>query len=288
MIRSMTAFSREQADAAWGGATWELRSVNNRYLDVFVRMPEELRALEPAVRAAVAKRFSRGKMECNLRYQPAAAGHDGLTLNLELAQQLAKLSRKVDALLYDADAVNSFDVMRWPGVVETPAPDLGVVGEAILELLETAMAEALASREREGERIEAMLSSRCDEILAIVAQVKTRLPDIVQGFRRRLVERLAEIKHEMEPGRLEQEMVIFSQKVDVAEELDRLQSHIEEVRHTLKQNKPVGRRLDFLMQELNREANTLGSKSADAQTTRASVDLKVLIEQMREQIQNVE
>ncbi len=288
MIRSMTAFAREEADEAWGSATWELRSVNNRYLDVVVRMPEELRALEPAVRAAAAKRFSRGKLECNLRYQPVAAGDGGLTLNEELAGRLIKISRKVDSLLYDASSVSSLDIMRWPGVVETPAPDLGVVGKAVMQLLETAMEEAIASREREGAKIEAMLTSRGDEILTTVAAVKARLPEIVQGFRQRLADRLAEIRQELEPGRVEQEIVIFSQKVDVAEELDRLVAHVEEVRHTLTQRKPAGRRLDFLMQELNREANTLGSKSADAQTTRAGVDLKVLIEQMREQIQNVE
>ena len=288
MIRSMTAFARSERTEDWGTAYWELRSVNNRYLEVNPRLPEEARALESTVRERIRKRLSRGKVDCVLRLTLGAANDVSLTLNLDLAKRVADATREIDALLHDPARVSAVDVLRWPGVVQTQAPDSDALGTAVLELLDDALAELVASREREGSHIHAAIAQRCDEIEKIVEAVRARMPEVLETCRQRLRDRLAEFVEQLNEERLEQEMAILAQKTDVAEELDRLDAHLKEVRRVLEEEQPAGRRLDFLMQELNREANTLGSKSIDTETTRASVDLKVLIEQMREQIQNAE
>ena len=288
MIRSMTAFARRELSADWGSAYWELRSVNNRYLDVTPRLPEDVRSIESAVRERVRARLARGKVDCTLRLSLETTSEAGIELDLELARRVSEATREIDAILHDPARVNAVDVLRWPGVVKTRTPDVDTIGQAVLGLLDEALAELVATREREGGQIGAMLTQRCEDIIAIVAKVRERLPEILDAWRQRLRERLAETMEQVNEERLEQEIVLLAQKTDVAEELDRLEAHVKEVRRVLGRKEPAGRRLDFLMQELNREANTLGSKSVDTETTRASVDLKVLIEQMREQIQNVE
>ncbi len=288
MIRSMTAFARSERTEDWGTAHWELRSVNNRYLDVSPRLPEEMRAIESAVRERVRGRLSRGKVDCTLRLSLDTESDASLELNLNLARRVADATREIDALLHDPARVSAIDVLRWPGVVQTRSPDIDTLGIAVLELLDEALGGLVTTREREGQHITGLLTQRCDEIQAIVGNVRERLPEVLEACRQRLRDRLAEFAEQLNEERLEQEMAMVAQKTDVAEELDRLDAHVKEVQRVVDKEQPAGRRLDFLMQELNREANTLGSKSIDTETTRASVDLKVLIEQMREQIQNVE
>lgn len=288
MIRSMTAFARSERTDIWGTAYWELRSVNNRYLDVTPRLPEEVRAVESSVREQVRAKLNRGKVDCTLRLSLGASTDATLELNLELARRVAEATREIDALLHDPARVSAVDVLRWPGVVQTQSPDIDTLGKAVLELLDEALAQLVATREREGQHIAGLLIERCDEMQTITDAVRKRLPEVLAATRQRLHERLAELVEQLNEERLEQEIAMVAQKTDVAEELDRLDAHVKEVRRVLDNVQPAGRRLDFLMQELNREANTLGSKSIDTETTRASVDLKVLIEQMREQIQNVE
>lgn len=288
MLRSMTAFARREAHTPWGTAAWELRSVNHRYLDVSVRLPEDWRALESEVRSRVGERVRRGKVECALRYQAAVGNAAGIRLNRPLAEQLVRLSREVDQILYNPAPVAALDVLRWPGVLETDLPDADAVTHNLLALLEDTVGDLVATREREGAKVREALQARLTEMEPRILAAAERMPTVVATTRERLRGRLAELQAEVDGQRLEQEIVLFAQRVDVAEELDRLSMHIAEVRRVLSEGGPVGRRLDFLMQELNREANTLGSKSADTETTRVAVDLKVLIEQMREQVQNVE
>jgi uncharacterized protein (TIGR00255 family) len=287
MIRSMTAFARGDRQGEWGTLVWEIRSVNHRYLEVSMRLPEDMRVLDAKIRSTVNRLLNRGKVECNLRYQPAA-GEAALSINFELARQLADTSREIDHLLYNPAAVNSLDVLRWPGVMNPPEVNWDELREQAMQLLEEALQELLATRQREGERLGEMITQRLDGMQEIVADVRSRLPQIMQQQRDKLNARLEELDVQIDEARLEQEVAILLSKMDVDEEMDRLATHLDEVRRTLQQDKPIGRRLDFLMQELNREANTLGSKSVDIATTQASVELKVLIEQMREQVQNIE
>ncbi len=288
MLRSMTAYARAACDADWGQAVWELRGVNNRYLDVNFRLPEELRALESRLRERIGERVSRGKIECSLRLTLAAQEGDGVHLDAALARQLGDAASALAALAPGAGPLRLGDLLRWPGVVRQAPPDSARVEGPVLALLDRALDDLIATRGREGERIAELVASRCAEIERIVAAVRERQPELVERARERLRERLEEVLEKLDRDRVEQEVVIFATKLDVSEEMDRLDAHVAEVRRVIRQKQPVGRRLDFLMQELNREANTLGSKSVDTETTRASVDLKVLIEQIREQIQNVE
>jgi uncharacterized protein (TIGR00255 family) len=284
----MTAFARQEAQGEWGALQLELRAVNHRYLEVNPRLPEELRPLEPKLREGISRQLSRGKVDCTLRYQPPGELAGELALNLELVKKLAHASREIDTLIYNAAPVNSFEVLRWPGVLESSGIDEGTLQSEALALLDKALAELNDNRLREGEQLRTIILQRCDSASAVVTGVRRRLPEVLAGVRQRLRDRLAELRQELDEGRLEQEMVLQAQRLDVDEEMDRLETHLAEVRRVLERDEPVGRRLDFLMQELNREANTLGSKSADSETTKASVELKVLIEQMREQIQNIE
>jgi uncharacterized protein (TIGR00255 family) len=240
----------------------------------------------------VGKRVKRGKIDATLRYQAVSGEADGNEQSLEidkaLVKKLAHATREIDQLLYNAAPVNALDVLRWPGVLKTVEQDNEKVAADILALLESALTELLETRAREGEKLKAVIEARCDAIVEQVERVEARLPEIMQAMRERLENRLVEIRDELDPARLEQEIVLQMNKADVDEEIERLKAHIQEVRRVLEQDEPVGRRLDFLMQELNREANTLGSKSVHADTSNVSVELKVLIEQMREQIQNIE
>jgi uncharacterized protein (TIGR00255 family) len=289
MIRSMTAFARQEGDGEWGALQLELRSVNHRYLEVNPRLPEELRQLEPMLRERIGRRLGRGKIDCTIRYQPpTAATAGGVKVNTELVKQLSHASREVDSLIYNPAPVNSLEVLRWPGVLESAAVDMEQLRGAAMALLDAALQELDENRGREGEKLKTIILQRADSAAEVVTAVRQRLPEVLAAVRQRLNERLAELRQELDENRLEQEMVLQAQKLDVDEEMDRLETHLAEVRRVLERDEPVGRRLDFLMQELNREANTLGSKSADSETTKASVELKVLIEQMREQIQNIE
>lgn len=288
MIRSMTAFARQEVTEPWGQLTVELRSVNHRYLDISMRLPEELRVLETRIREAIAQRLSRGKVDVNIRYQPEQQLTDEITLNGTLLEQLAAATSRVETYFPQTRPVSPLEVMRWPGVMQMPQVEAEVLHNTAMQLVDTALSEMVRGREREGEKLKALLEQRCDRIDTIVSEVKTLVPEIKQNWREKLLAKLQEFKAEIDAGRLEQELAFMAQKIDVEEEIDRLITHVNEVRRVLQHNKPVGRRLDFLMQELNREANTLGSKSSDARTGTASVDLKVLIEQMREQVQNIE
>ena len=273
MVKSMTAFTRVEHSDELGNITLELRSVNHRFLDLSLRMPEELRAHEQAIRELINKRLARGKVDINLRFGRNEAGEAELVVNQELAKKIAAASREVDLLLYNPSPVSSIDVLRWPGVLQADELDREQLGKSLMTLLNSALDDFV---------------QRCDAMSQVVADVSKVMPEILGKWREKLVSRLQEAKLELDENRLEQEIVMLAQKTDVDEELDRLNVHLDEVRRVLKEKKPIGRRLDFLMQELNREANTLGSKSIDTATTQASVELKVLIEQMREQVQNIE
>ena len=288
MLRSMTAFARIESQHDQGTIQWELRSVNHRYLDVSLRLPEDVRTLDPKVRERIGARVKRGKVDCALRLLSNPGAADGLSVDHDLAARVAHAARAVAELLPEAAPVSPVDILRWPGVVQAPSPDPELIERAVLDGLDRALADLVAMREREGARIAVMIRDRLDDLEVEVSRVREALPDIVQGYRERMRARLDEVGGALDEGRVEQELALVAQRMDVAEELDRLEAHVQEIGAALERSEPAGRRLDFLMQELNREANTLGSKSAAVTTSRASVDLKVLIEQMREQIQNVE
>ena len=288
MLHSMTGFAREAADSGFGTLTCELRAVNHRYFDAQFRLPEELRPQEIELRQKISGLIKRGKVECSLHLRRAVGGDAEMTLNADLVRQIGARLGELKSELNDTRDIDPVDVLRWPGVVEEPQIDTESLYAEADALLGQALDALNAMRASEGQRIADMLESRCVEILEIAATVRARIPEVLDAVRARLLERLERLDIEADPARLETELVLIAQKLDVDEEVDRLESHVSEIREALAQDGPVGRRLDFLMQELNREANTLGSKSADKQTTRAAVDLKVLIEQMREQIQNVE
>ncbi|MBK1700260.1 YicC/YloC family endoribonuclease [Thiococcus pfennigii] len=288
MIKSMTAFSREVGTGEAGELVWEVRSVNHRFLEPSIRLPEDLRRLEPAVRERLGVRLQRGKVDCQLRYvaRPGALG--SLRVNHHLLAQLVAAADEVAQAVGTPATPHAYDLLRWPGVLEESQQDLDAVMTEALALLESTLDGLVAAREREGARLGELLRERCDHLDEQVALVRRRLPEVLAQARQRLLDRLAEVRAELDPSRLEQEMALLAQRLDVAEEMDRLAAHVAEVRDVLGRRGPLGRRLDFLMQELNREANTLGSKSADVETTRAAVEMKVLIEQMREQVQNLE
>lgn len=289
MIRSMTAFARKQAQTEWGTLTWEIRSVNHRYLEPAIRLPDCLRSLETSVREALKKQLSRGKVDCNLRFQRNESNNVGIEINQPLAEQLITASQQINTLLENsANPVRAMEILNWPGIVQSAELDTKPLQTAAIKLFETTLPELRESREREGEKLQALIRQRCNAMENWTAQIKTCLPQVLEAIRQTLSNRLAELKSEIDPSRLEQELVLFAQKLDVDEELDRLAAHIIEVQRVLTLDEPVGRRLDFLMQELNREVNTIASKSASAEITRISVELKVLIEQMREQVQNIE
>ena len=288
MLRSMTAFARIESQHDQGAVQWEIRSVNHRYLDVNLRLPEDLRRLDPKVRERIGARLKRGKVDCTLRVLTNPVQIGGLSVDGDLAARVAGAAQLVADLVPNPAPVNPVDILRWPGVVQAPAPDPERIERIVLDALDRALSDLAGMREREGARIDAMIRERLDDLEVEVRRVRELLPAVVQAFGDRMRARLAELGTALDEGRVEQELSLIAQRMDVAEELDRLEAHVEEIRATIEKTGPAGRRLDFLLQELNREANTLGSKSAAVATSRASVDLKVLIEQMREQIQNVE
>ncbi len=286
MIRSMTAYAGGERATPWGTLGCELRSVNHRFLEVGVRLPEELRALEPQLRERVASRISRGKLDLVMRLRaPEAAA--SLAVNDVLVDQLGDLARRLHSRFPDM-RINFTDLLQYPGVLRGEAADTSALQAEALALLDEVVDGFVAAREREGAKLTAAISERVDAVERIAAEVRELIPLIRDGQRAKLAARLADLPHPVDPGRAEQELVMWLQKLDVDEELDRLGSHIGEIRRVLRQREPVGRRLDFLLQEFNREANTLGSKSVDSRTSNAAVELKVLIDQIREQVQNLE
>lgn len=288
MIKSMTAFARESRTGDVGELTWELRTVNHRFLEPHIRLPEELRGLDTQVRGRLAARLQRGKVDCSLRYAPVVGVPNAIRINRPFVEQLLAAGRELGELTGRPQEPTPFDLLRWPGVVQETSTDLDRLGAEALALLEQAIDSLLETREREGARLAQLLRERCERLRESAARVRERLPEVLAGVRQRLADRLVELRAELDPTRLEQEIALVAARLDVDEELDRLGAHIEEVLDVLTRDEPVGRRLDFLMQELNREANTLGSKSADVAVTREAVEMKVLIEQMREQVQNLE
>lgn len=284
----MTAYARKEVKGDWGSAVWEIRSVNQRYLETYFRMPEQFRALEPLLRERFRKRLARGKVECNLRFEANPAAKGELSINETLANQVIKAAEQVMHMTGELSRINPFQVMQWPGVMETPEQDMDEVNKVLLSAFDEALSEFIDARGREGDNMKALIEQRLDAITAEVVKVRARMPEILEWQRERLFSKFEDAKVELDASRVEQELILLAQKSDVAEELDRLDSHVKETTNILKKGGAVGRRLDFMMQEFNRESNTLASKSISTDITASGVELKVLIEQMREQIQNIE
>ncbi len=288
MIRSMTGYARLERTTEYGTLSWELRSVNHRYLDLGFRLPDEFRSMEPAFRTQVSAVLKRGKIECGLRLTALPGTASPLAINMQVLDQLLAHTSEIAEKLPAAAAPNPLEVLRWPGLLGEPEKDPEPAQKAATALLGETLAQLSQNRASEGERIREMLLTRCKTMDEIVRFVRGKMPDVMSNLRQRLRDRIAQLTEEVDNERIEIELAVLAQKFDVDEEMDRLSSHLTEVRSTIDRNDPIGRRLDFLMQELNREANTLSSKSQDTEVTRAAVELKVLIEQMREQIQNIE
>ncbi|HEY2591962.1 MAG TPA: YicC/YloC family endoribonuclease [Steroidobacteraceae bacterium] len=311
MITSMTGFARREASGPWGTLVCELRSVNHRFLEPGFRLSDDLRALEPELRQLFVRHLKRGKVDCTLTYRAAQGAERALDIDPEVLARLLVRVRELAAVLANAapatpdgsargtasaaprgaalqSSISPLEVLRWPGIIREAEASTAEVVAAARELFTAAVADLAAARSREGVRLRELIEQRCEALAALVGEVRARLPEVEARIRARLDERLAELQINIDRDRLEQELAMLLQRLDVDEELDRLEAHIAEIRRVVSGNEPAGRRLDFLMQELNREANTLSSKSQDIDTTRAAVDMKVLIEQMREQVQNVE
>ncbi|MDB4837558.1 YicC family protein [Marinomonas sp.] len=288
MTASMTAFSRQEAVYDWGTISWEIRSVNQRYLEPHFRLPENFRELEFTFRDVLRKKLNRGKLECQLRFQAVDKAATSLSINAVNAQALAHAIDSLGEWFKDLDPANPLDILQWPGVLSDSGLDNDQLKKAVTSLFNQGVEELIQVRLREGEQLKDIIEQRLDAIDAIVVEVEAKLPIIIAAQKQNLIDKLEAAKADLDPMRVEAEIVLLAQKADVAEELDRLATHTKEVRRQLQQKGPIGRRLDFLMQELNREANTLSSKSIVVETTQSAVELKVLIEQMREQIQNIE
>ena len=288
MIRSMTAFARHDMKGEWGNASWELRSVNQRYLETYIRLPEQFRSVEPVIRDRIRQRLTRGKVECQLRFEANPGAQSELTLNETLAQQVMNAANWVRSRSNDVAAINPVDILRWPGVMSAGEQDLDAINQQLLAGLEQALNDFVQARETEGAALKQLIEQRLDAVSQEVAKVRVEMPAVLTWQRERLVSKLEDAAIQVDGQRLEQELIMLAQRIDVAEELDRLDAHVKETYNILKKKEAVGRRLDFMMQEFNRESNTLGSKSITASITTSAIELKVLIEQMREQIQNIE
>ncbi|HHF5654131.1 TPA: YicC/YloC family endoribonuclease [Haemophilus influenzae] len=287
MIYSMTAFARLEVKKDWGDAVWEIRSVNQRYLENFFRLPEQFRGLENTLREKLRQSLTRGKIECSLRIETKKQTNAELNLNKELANQVIQSLQWIKAQAGEGE-INLTDVLRYPGVVEAQEQDLDAISQDLLTAFDDLLTDFIAMRGREGEKLNGIIQQRLDSIVVETDKVRSQMPAVLQWQRERLLQRFEDAQVNLDPQRVEQEMILLAQRVDVAEELDRLQMHVKETTNILKKGGAVGRKLDFMMQELNRESNTLASKSINADITASAVELKVLIEQMREQIQNLE
>ena len=288
MAHSMTAFSRQQIDSEWGALTWELRSVNHRYLEPSIRLPENFRSLETPIRKQLRDKLNRGKIECQLRFKAVEPGKINWQLDTDMITRLSRANSEINRLTGGDHSLKNIDILKWPGVISDESLDEEIFNNEVLELFDRALDDLIMARKREGESLKNMLLKRIESIQSITDVIRMKMPNIIAKQKENLFLRLEELKAEFEPTRLEQEIAILAQKADVDEELDRLDAHVNEVVRILESEGQIGRRLDFLMQELNREANTLSSKSIVVETTQGAVELKVLIEQMREQIQNIE
>lgn len=288
MAHSMTAFSRQQIDSEWGALTWELRSVNHRYLEPSIRLPENFRSLETPIRKQLRDKLNRGKIECQLRFKAVEHGKIDWQLDTDMITRLSRANSEINRLTGGDHSLKNIDILKWPGVISDESLDEEIFNNEVLELFDRALDDLIMARKREGESLKNMLLKRIESIQSITDAIRVKMPNIIGKQKENLFLRLEELKAEFEPTRLEQEIAILAQKADVDEELDRLDAHVNEVVRILESEGQIGRRLDFLMQELNREANTLSSKSIVVETTQGAVELKVLIEQMREQIQNIE
>jgi len=288
----MTAFARVQESNEAGSITWELRSVNHRYLEPGIKLPEDFRQLEPEIRKLLAKYLTRGKVDLGLRYQLEQQQQGGINLNSDIVGNLREVEQQVLNIVHEGCKLSVADILSWPGVISDVERDFSALNKLALSSLKTALKQLQQGRETEGSALDELIRSRCTQISAIVAELRKHRPEMLTALREKweanLDEKLKQWRETANENRLEQELVMLAQKLDVEEELDRLDTHVTEVINVLDRDEAVGRRLDFLMQELNREANTLGSKSQDSLTTQLAVDLKVLIEQMREQVQNIE
>ena len=288
MTSSMTAFTRQQSEHDWGTLVWELRSVNHRYLEPNFRLPEALRGLEGRLRELLRGSLSRGKVEAGLRFSSSASASSPACLNEGLLRQLVEADRRIRAELDGAAPLDTLELMKWPGVLQEQEQDVSVIEAEALKLFEQSLHNLQQQRDREGAELEALIRQRLEAIGAIVAEIRAAMPEILRRQKERIRDLFEDMKLEADQSRLEQEIVLVVHKADINEELDRLDTHVKEVARVLSQQGQVGRRLDFLMQELNREANTICSKAIVTETTLGAVELKVLIEQMREQIQNIE
>lgn len=293
MPYSMTGFARSEYKCDWGTISCELKSVNHRYLDIFFRMPENLREFELPLRNQIKQRVSRGKLECNLQLQlqtdnDSADAKSALGFDSDVAESIIQAAETIASKMQNPAAIDPINVLKMPGVITSADVDPEELKKAVEQALKTALDQHAEMRLREGAEMARVVAQRVDSIGEQVELVKKIVPEIREAMKQKMLDKLAQMDVEANPERLEQELVLQAQRLDVDEEIDRLETHMTEVRRTLEQDKPIGRRLDFLMQELNREANTLGSKSQAVESTNVSIELKVLIEQMREQIQNIE
>lgn len=286
MIRSMTAFTRNEIKRDWGHAVWEIRSVNQRYLEIYLRIPELFRSLEPQIRQLITKKLTRGKIECFLRFDNNSQFL--LNINRLLVQQLLKIGNFLQSKISGKGVINIFDILRWPGVIVTEELDFNSIGTELLTELDITIDDLINIREIEGSSLKYFIEQRLLNVSNELAKVRLLLPTIIKLQHERLVKKFNETKIKLEDNMVFQEIMLIVQRCDVAEELDRLQTHINHIYHIINKNEPIGRRLDFIMQELNRESNTLSSKSINYDLTSSAIEIKVLIEQMREQIQNIE
>lgn len=287
MISSMTAFARQSVQQDWGMAIWELRTVNHRFLEADIRLPEQFREMEMILRDLAAKKLKRGKFDCYLKFKPRE-GEEGLRVNKDLVKQLAKAAEEIRQTWSHDITASLTHVLAWPGVLQVTELDQARIQQDILQAFDLALDEIVKIRQREGAATAQRIQDRAQEVMQEVQAINERLPIVLNNQRQKIMARIEEFKLTIDPLRLEEEILVLTQKMDIAEEVERLEIHINEVRETLNKEGAIGRRLDFLMQELHREANTLGSKSADAEISHSAIRLKVLIEQMREQVQNVE
>ncbi|PAU87022.1 YicC family protein [Pseudomonas sp. WN033] len=288
MVYSMTAFSRRESSTEQGNLAWEMRSVNHRYLEASLRLPEAFRELEGPLRERLRKQLGRGKVECTLRFNPQETSSSELSLNQPLLDQLIRVSQQLAGQLDSPAPINPLELLAWPGVLAGSEQDQSSLVKQAERLFNEALVELKAQRAREGAELRKLIEERLDAISDRVASLREMMPTLLSAHRQKLIDRFNEARLELDGTRIEQELVLLAQKIDVAEELDRLDTHVSETRRVLDDKGAIGRRLDFLMQEFNREANTLGSKAIDSRSTQAAVDLKVFIEQMREQVQNIE
>jgi uncharacterized protein (TIGR00255 family) len=288
MIKSMTAFASSEAEVENLTIMCELRSVNHRYCDISVKLPERLKFAEAAIRPLISSRLKRGKIECSLSYKKQSGSRQHIAVNADVLEALSQATSQIEAKIPDLQAFSALDVLNFPGIQQQAEANKGALQTTITRIVKNALGQLVSAREQEGSQLAILIEDRCRQVQALVESADKRLPEVLDTIRIKIKARLSELVIDPDFDRLEQEMVYLAQKLDVAEEIDRLRTHAQEVLNVLGKNAAVGRRLDFLMQEMNREANTLGSKSADKEMTQISINLKVLIEQMREQIQNIE